>query len=51
MITMEYSADYLVYPYYLYYTGGSVTVLFAVFFAHVVEVTPLNRRQGQGPSM
>ena len=42
---MEYSADYLIYPYYLYYTGGSVTVLFAIVFAHVVEVTPINKRQ------
>ena len=45
LITMEYSADFLIYPYYLYYTGGSVTVLFAIVFAHVVEVTPINMRQ------
>ena len=46
LITMEYSADYLIYPYYLYYTGGSVTVLFAIVFAHVVEVRDPRTKTG-----
>ena len=46
MILFEYSPDYLVYPYYFYYFGGSYSVMFVVVFAHAIEVTPISMRQG-----
>ena len=45
-MVFEYPADYLIYPYYLYYIGGSFSVMFVVVFAHAIEVTPISMRQG-----